>query len=785
MQRLLRLTACLAAMASAQVRAEAPPTAAAVSGRVSLPQDHAWQRVLRGFMATLREEDFAHGVTDRMAVVEAELDAEALHRLHIMTMMEQPAVGFKRGTPAVNSPAWLFLLSTIEGPETAPPRAELLRGFEPLRGSARICPGPIAAPTGIVVPPVWPDALVAFTQWDYPGNPFHDNRALKMRAFVTAAVRLIMLDHHFDDPAVVGRSDWNAYQLLTFSSTYRGIEELLPPEVRAAYLEGMRRFGDRILEWGIRGEEPNLDMTAPIALWYAASILADPEFSGRAEAYARRLMADPDHFHPAGYWVERGGGIDTGFGGMANFFAVWTALASDWPFATEAVDCAYRLRAHLSLPEPDGTLTGPSQFNSRLGTPANADQWDWDGARDLAALMVTDEAAPAARRPTAEQLETAAARRIDTYTRQLHGSLRNPYNPFRDAAGHYGYVRDEDLRGSTWRWRLWDSFNFPATLNPGVEFYRPGACARLKRLEREQPRVFDSPYARGETFLRGFEEVFFTTRQGSYAAILHTGPVGEQDPHDGLVRMPGPMGFGGGQLSAFWTPRTGCVILGRRAGMTPDRSHDDPEQWRQWPIHAVSGITADGMLLTTARIVAPTVAAELDETKAVGTVRVAGVIPPFLPDPARVSVGTLTYARGFTIEPGAVRVETTFVTDGQTRLTEAVETLPVYLRDAKRKPAAVPTVIEFREGDAWHPAGVEWTDHVKAVRLTRFDGAVEIDFDEPQRVRLSDTDWTDSFITRATCRNILIDLLEPAHSSGSAATRRVAYRIAPIEADRP
>jgi hypothetical protein len=109
----------------------------------------------------------------------------------------------------------------------------------------------------------------------------------------------------------------------------------------------------------------------------------------------------------------------------------------------------------------------------------------------------------------------------------------------------------------------------------------------------------------------------------------------------------------------------------------------------------------------------------------------------------------------------------------------------VYLRDAKRKPAAVPTVIEFREGDAWHPAGVEWTDHVKAVRLTRFDGAVEIDFDEPQRVRLSDTDWTDSFITRATCRNILIDLLEPAHSSGSAATRRVAYRIAPIEADRP
>jgi len=629
---------------------------------------------------------------------------------------------------------------------------------------------------------VWPDALVAFTQWDYPGNPFRDNRPLKMRAFVTAAVRLIMLDHHFDDPAVVGRSDWNAYQLLTFSSTYRGIEDLLPADVRAAYLEGIRRFGDRILAWGIRGEEPNMDMTAPIALWYAASILGDPEFSGRAEAYARRLMADPAHFHPAGYWVERGGGIDTGFGGMANFFAVWTALASDWPFAKEAVARAYRLRAHLSLPEPDGSLTGPSHFNSRLGTPSNADQWDWDGARDLAALMVTDEAAPAATRPTAEQLETAAARRIQTYVRQLYGPLRNPYNPYRDASGHYGYVQDADLRGNTWRWRLWDTFNFPATLNPGVEFYRLGASAHLKRLEREHPRAFESPYARGETFLRTFADTFVTTRQPTYAAILHTGPVGEQDPRDGLVQMPGPLGFGGGQLSAFWTPETGSVILGRRAGMSSDRSHDDPEQWRQWPINAVSGMTADGTLLTTARIIAPTVATELDETKAVGTVRVAGVIPAFLPDPVRLPAGELTYARHFTIEPGAVRVETTLASDGKDRLNELIETLPVYLRDAKSK--AVPTAVEFQAGGTWEPAGSEWRNGVTAVRLTRFEGTVEITFEEPQRIRLSDADWTDSYITRASCRNILIDLLDQKKPLPAAVTRTVAYRIAPAPAAR-
>lgn len=780
--RSILLAAALPLALAASTRAEAPPPADPIPGRVMLPQDHAWQRILRGYMATLKVEDFDHGVTGKMTVVETELDDEARYRLHIMTMMEQPSVGFKRGIPAVNSPAWLFLLSTIEGPETGVSREEAVKGFEPKRTSATIRPGPVSTPTGIVVPPVWPDALVAFTQWDYPGNPFRNNRALKMRAFVTAAVRLIMLDRHFDNPEAVGRSDWNAYKLLTFSSTYRGVKDLLPPEVRTAYLEGIRRLGNRILEWGIRGEEPNMDMTAPIALWYAASILEDPEFGARAEAYARRLMSDPAHFHPAGYWVERGGGLDTGFGGMATFFAVWTALASDWSFAKQTVERAYRLRAHLSLPEPDGTLTGPSQFNSRLGTQASADQWDWDGARDQAALMVTDEAAHAVRRPAAEQLEEAAARRIGTYVRQLHGSLRNPYNPFRSAEeGNYGYVQDEDLRGSTWRWRLWDTFNFPATLNPGVEFYRPDAYAHLKRLERENPRVFDSPYARGETFLRAFEDVFFTTRQKPYAAILHTGPVGEQDPNDGLVQFAGPMGFGGGQLSAFWTPATGSVILGRRAGMSYDRSFDDPAQWRQWPIHAVSGTTGEGKLFTTARIAAPAVASELDARKTVGTVRVEGVIPASMLGQEQVLAGALAYTRAFAIEPGAVRVETTLASDGKDRLTELVETLPVYLRDTKNQAAAAPTAIEFQSAGAWQPAGAEWVDKVTAIRLTRFEGAVEVTFDQPQRVRLSDADWVDTYITRAACRNILIDLLEQGKPMTGPGTRTVAYRIAPAE----
>src|SRR5205814_8760950 len=62
-------------------------------------------------------------------------------------------------------------------------------------------------------------------------------------------------------------------------------------------------------------------------------------------------------------------------------------------------------------------------------------------------------------------------------------------------------------------------------------------------------------------------------------------------PGDGLAQFKGPLGLGGGQLSAFWTPTTYSIILGRRAGMGWDATKDNVAEWRLWPIHAVSGCT--------------------------------------------------------------------------------------------------------------------------------------------------------------------------------------------------
>ena len=110
----------------AETKDSAPKTLAAAQAqelvaRTKLPTTHGYQRTLRDFLGTLGEADFEHGVTDKLSVAEAELTAEEMYRHFVMTKMLQPLVGWKRGTPAVNAPPWLFLLSTIEGP--VPPRS--------------------------------------------------------------------------------------------------------------------------------------------------------------------------------------------------------------------------------------------------------------------------------------------------------------------------------------------------------------------------------------------------------------------------------------------------------------------------------------------------------------------------------------------------------------------------------------------------------------------------------------------------------------------------------------
>jgi len=76
------------------------------------------------------------------------------------------------------------------------------------------------------------------------------------------------------------------------------------------------------------------------------------------------------------------------------------------------------------------------------------------------------------------------------------------------------------------------------------------------------------------------------------------------------------------------------------------------------------------------------------------------------------------------------------------------------------------------------PADATWVEKVKAVRIRRFQGAVVVTFDSPRRVKLSPADWADTFLSKASCRNVLIDLLETGDKPSTVKNAKsVAYLV--------
>lgn len=732
----------------------------------TLPQSHEYQKVLRKYMATLTEKDFAHGVTADLPLdASTNTDPEYLFRNYILALTHQPLVGTKRGWPSVNAPPSLFVLSAIETPK------------------------------GVMRPCVWPEAVITLAQWDYPGNLYRNNRALKMRAFVGGAVALMMF-HDFAEqndskvPPPI-RPDWHGYFPVYFAAAYPGFKDQLPPEVQQAYETGMKEVGKRMLVWGVRGESCDSDLMAPLGLVYISRAINDAEFTKAVEERTRMICTDPRYFNPAGYWVERGG-IDLGFGGTANLYATWIALMTDWPFAREAVERTYRLRSHLILPEPDGKTSGPTHFNARLGSATDQDQFTIDGVRDVAASMVTDEAAmfigkPAGRdntAPTPEVLKAAPGRRAHDYNEDIH---ENPRIREGDKLRH---IRNDEISLNPWRLYMWWTNDFPISVNPAYEFYKKGTFAHRQELEKKNSPLLKSPYLRGENFIREFEKSFVVARQSGYAAIIHTGPVGVQTPDDNKAQFQAPLGLGGGQLSAFWTPKAGSAILGLRSGASYDKGYDKLENWRLWPIHAVSGITTAGKIVTSARIARPDVAINTKGGSA--TIEVSGVVPAIQTVPIEAqgkrvageliydakTDGKLEYARRFVVDDKGVSVITTVTGDGKDTFAELIETLPIFQRNLDVQPT-VPSSVEFQaDGSAWTRGTDQYINNIKAVKLNRFDGSVIVTFEKPQRVKLSSADWVDSWFTKATARNVVIDLLtngdKPLALNGK---REVKYRI--------
>ncbi|MCX5658631.1 MAG: hypothetical protein NTW19_02785 [Planctomycetota bacterium] len=704
------------------------------AAKASLPQDEPYQKTLRAYMATLKEADFQPENKD-LTVVPVEDDADAKLRTWVLSL-GPPAVGRKRNHSSVMIKAGLFTLESIEG-------AEVMR------------------------PPAHPEPLVDLANWKYAGNPYFDSRPLRLRAFVLQAIDMMMLDRLFAtaDEKTLLTQDQLASNIASFAYVYPGFRDVVPGEVRDACRAGLRRLVLRQLAQGptvLHGRTQGMQTVQVAALAVACPVLDDAKITREAESYAKRMFTEPVFFSPAGYFPQ-GGTLDS-FNGLSASYALWAGLASDWDFARDGLARFYRLKAHLTLPEPDAaglngpgsasTWTGPSHFSSLTPPDPFHDQWI-TASRWTSAAALTDEAACFVKWPTEEEIAAAAGAAVMEVNAQLHELSWAPHG----------------LEPAPWKFAMASPF-----VNAGSQYFRKGLDARRKKLmgTGKESSMALLPVLRPGDYVRAFGDEFLAAKTGDHAAILHFGVIAEEgDPESGV-------GLGGGALSAFWTKSAGSVILSRGVGAWSPRYAKMFDEWRTIPTHAVAGVTAEGKAFTSARIVRPEHTLKADDKSY--TLEVHAPIPPERRGVGTLLAGKLDYSRKFESTPKGLRVTTTIAGDGKDTIAELYEVLPVYHRDAETERTAAPTTIEFKAGDAWVPATTAYTEKVAAIRLTRFGGSVEITFDAPRRAKLAPADWVETYMTHNVNRNILIDLLESDDKPTTVtAAKSVSYRIEAVQ----
>jgi hypothetical protein len=307
------------------------------------------------------------------------------------------------------------------------------------------------------------------------------------------------------------------------------------------------------------------------------------------------------------------------------------------------------------------------------------------------------------------------------------------------------------------------------SLNATAYYYEDGLYGKLKSLKNNNSPLTNPPFSRGGEFTESFADKFLSVKRPTYGTIIFNDRLSWWTGKGQTKEL---NGFGGGNLSAFWTPETGSVLLGGSRG-TRHTGHD-LDEWREWPVHALSGETDDGRAFSSGLQRYPEATYELDRNP--GRVTIMGDLTNSYPDPRDGLGGQADYKRVFRIKENGVEVTTSVQADGSNRVKELYEVLPVYKRNAYRQSSATPTSIEFKVNGSWQQAGTNFQE-VSSIRLSRFNGQVYIDFERPARVKLSPEDFykVPDKKSGMQARNIMIDLLGTDGQATELTDRSVSY----------
>jgi hypothetical protein len=698
-----------------EIELACPPDSAA------LAQDHPYQVVLRNFLATLDESDFELALAPVSYQSSDLADDDARYQQAILLTNNGYYAPSSKG---LRVPASVFTLAAIEQPGAVMMSAGRNNYIEPT-------------------------ATMWWNQWDLPGNPYQGSQAVRMRAFVSAAVDLIMRDAASEGGGV----EYDLAMPLTWmGSTLLGLE---PGDVdectKLAFEQGARRLITKLE--GLHNSNGNNDMAqgAHAGLYMVAEASGDAELEARAIAESQQIFAD--YFHAAGY-MDHGGGFDASYEGISFYFLVWAALASDWPHVNDVVQAFATLKSHLTLPEPDGRFTGPSHFSPATSAPSVFDQWGWYH-RDLGAAMVVPESQYLVFSVVSSPLGVPDAAELDTrISNGVDGVNAN-------------LVASNELPGQ-WSANAWTEFTF------GGALYRDGFLADMQALAGSMDETMLPPFSRVGSFARNFDDEFLIAKYGDFGVVVHAGPLNAS-----WAGPPGtPTGFSGGALSAFWTAEAGAALLGVAYGSQNTQPGPDSwAEWRSWPTHAISGLTIDGKPFSSARILEPTssvgIMAESATMLVIGSISSTDDGGHSAPDGALVE--NIEFTRDFNVDAQGLSVYTAISYDGPTQVSELYETIPVFLGQGGQTANVVIELVD--DMGATVVASTTPVADVVEIVIHRFDGNVIITLDEPRPVKLAPGTWSTTYQWNASARAVLIDLLDGGPQTLPSVA--IGYTIAP------
>ncbi len=535
-----------------------------------LPQNHSWEVTLRNYIASLTVSDYAVPIKQLTWNSSWVKSDDQLYRWWL-AFRDLP-----NGKEIEMDPKYL-LLSSIEGND----------------GKIHMAIG--RGEYSVFHAAWWAD-------FDYPGNPYYNNKAVKLRAMIPAMVDLMMITQAHEN-GQYERSDYAGGDLMTSAYAFYVGQDVLPDNVKSAWVTGMKNLKSQIQNWGPTGIFGDMDSFAIIGMWYLSKALNDPNITQGAQDYTDRLIER--WFNHAGY-MGHGDGFDATYDGIDLYFYSWAAMISNYQPLIDALNGILKLKGFLTVPDPDGYWNGPSHFSTATNGPVASDQWN-RYLRDVSDAMLSDNAlylleGNGVNRnfgyeiiPDVSYMESTGSN--TGIPRIINSGYRSTgFTPFK--------VLDNSYIPKVWHENHW--INDQTSLIYAYDGYKTGFYKAIKDLKSSNSTSLIPPFSRKTNFISVFSNnvnnpdscTFLAAKLGGFGAIIHTGRLSNWGDATGILS-----GLSGGTLSTFWTPTTGTVINGIAGGYQNNNSNqqDSWSNWQEWSVNAISGLNGNDKPFSSAR----------------------------------------------------------------------------------------------------------------------------------------------------------------------------------------